>query len=130
MLDGLLFRYCFFASMRFYNTPFNLLSMPNVNYKIFLSSEISQVPHRAPDAELTDVIVQLADGKEYTASFFSYSNMKQTIDRYEENGKNLQGKYFWFQNMFLIDDCSRANIELVVQDLLRKGDFWRVFGAV
>ncbi len=110
--------------------PQRIKPMRNDIDKILLSSEIEQSPQNISDSGLTDVLVRLKDGKEYTASFFTFENISKTVVRHKKNGKDLYGKYFWFQNMFLIDDCSRSNIELVVNELLEKGDFWGVFEEV
>jgi hypothetical protein len=55
----------------------------------------------------TDVIVTLADGARYVASFFTYENIESLRRRNQETGECSAGKYFWASNMVLIDRLIR-----------------------
>lgn len=106
--------------------------------EIYLSAE----PNGAlgDDAENfnTDVIVQVQEDEEeggprrvkYVATFFTYDNIIKLRSQYAKSGECLNGKYFYAQNMVLIDDCSIENVKAVVYHLMEEGEFWEVFRRI
>ena len=80
--------------------------------------------------ENTDVIVVLDNGQKYIASFFTYSNISKLKLEHKKTGEYLSGKYFRVDNMVLIENCSKENIEEVVQYLIDEGDFEYVFRKI
>lgn len=81
------------------------------------------------DDDNTDVVVE-KDGKKYVASFFTYKNVESLTRKNRKTGENLSGKYFWGSDMILIDSCSRADIEKVIDDLIKDGLFESVFDLI
>ena len=73
-----------------------------------------------------DVIVTLADGRKFVASFFTY-DIRTLTEKNRRTGELLSGKYFWASDMILIDRVDRASIEEVMRDLIREGYFDTVF---
>lgn len=63
------------------------------------------------------VIVTLGDGSRWTAMFFSYRNIETLFQKNSRTGECLSGKYFWSEDMVLVDEVSRARIEEVVKHI-------------
>jgi len=59
----------------------------------------------------------------YSASFFTFTNIETVRMENKENGKFLNGKYFWVNGLTLIDNFKKENIETVVKHLIEQGDF-------
>ena len=78
-------------------------------------------------SENTDVIVKLEDGTRYIASFFTYRNVVKLETEHQQNGEYLNGKYFWSNNLVLIESCSKENVLEVVEHMIDEGDFNQVF---
>jgi len=97
--------------------------------KIFLSAEY-RIEGTGYENENTDVIVLLEDGQKYTASFFTYDNIKEQQIKNRKSGKYLNGKYFWEKGMILIEKCSSEQIMDVVKDLILEGDFETAFQKI
>ncbi|HYE76162.1 MAG TPA: hypothetical protein VEF04_22645 [Blastocatellia bacterium] len=62
----------------------------------------------------TDVAVTFTDGRRWTATFFTYSNISTLIEKNRQSGECLSGKYFCASDMVLVDEVSRERIELEV----------------
>lgn len=77
--------------------------------------------------ENTDVIVEFESGEQYIASFFSFQSLNRIRSENLKKGAFLKGKYFWSQNMILIDDCKLETITPVVHHLIEEGNFKLVF---
>jgi hypothetical protein len=77
-----------------------------------------------------DVLVRLADGSEYVATFFTYENINRIMKSHQQTGECLSGKYFWASEMILIDRIDRESIEEVIYDLLKEGVLQHVFKRV
>jgi hypothetical protein len=75
----------------------------------------------------TDVIVLLADGHKYTASFFTYAFIDKLRNINKLSGEFLGGKYFWGMNMVLVEECSPEIVNAVVNDIIDEGEFNEVF---
>lgn len=77
--------------------------------------------------EYTDVIVVTDQGNKYVASFFTFENINMLRHLNHATGEFLGGKYFWANNMVLVDSCSKENIEKVVNHINDEGNFTTVF---
>jgi len=95
--------------------------------KIFITAELQDNDCDNPIDGNTDVIVFLADGHKYTASFFTYSFIEQIRNNNKLTGDFLNGKYFWGKNMVLVEECSKDVINPVVKDIIDEGEFSDVF---
>ena len=82
------------------------------------------------DNDNTDVIVTLTNGEKYAGSFFTYSNIQELAVKNQRTGENLKGKYLWSSDMILIDKCSRQDIELVIDELLKQDELTSVFAKI
>ncbi len=79
------------------------------------------------DNDNTDVIVTLNDKTRWAASFFTYANISTLVEKNQQTGECLSGKYFWASDMILVDEVSRARIEETIQHLLLIGEFAQIF---
>jgi len=77
-----------------------------------------------------DVIVTLADGSRWGASFVSYANIATLVAQWKGTGECVHGTYVWARDMILIDTVSRPQIERVVAHLLETEDFKDVFSPL
>jgi len=75
----------------------------------------------------TDVIVTTDDNRKFVGSFFTYSNIEQLRMKNQSTGENLSGKWLWGSDMILIDKCSREDIEIVINDLIKEDYFESAF---
>ena len=105
----------------------NLRSMRESIERITLSGlpEVESGLEDAPGS--TDVIVSLKNGERYVASFFSYDAIEKLREKHRYTGDFLSGKYFWFNHMLLIENCTKPLVEEVVSYLLDEGDFYGLF---
>lgn len=78
----------------------------------------------------SDVIVTCSNGDRYCATFFTYSNISRLVEKNQQTGECLNGKYFWASDMILIDNCSRLNIEEVVYGLIKNDEFESIFKRI
>lgn len=83
----------------------------------------------------TDVIVHIEEEdrygvkriRKYIATFFTYNSIFEMQSEHHKSGEYMNGKYFFFKNMVLIDNCSTESINEVVNSLIDEGDFNDVF---
>lgn len=115
------------------------LAMSIIIKNIFLTSDLTN--HNTKDIctdQSTDVIVQVENNdyqfkstiEKYVATFFSYQDILNIKNKHYKTGEYLNGKYFFFKNMVLIDDCSKESISKVVNNLIEEGDFIEVFNRL
>ncbi len=78
----------------------------------------------------TDVVVEFASGRRYIATFFTYQNIETIKQQNQNSGDFKNGKYFWANNMLLLDDCSLPSVTIVVEELLEEGEFHQVFKSL
>ncbi|MEM9916970.1 MAG: hypothetical protein AAF990_02675 [Bacteroidota bacterium] len=95
--------------------------------RIFLSGLTDQEQGAAVEDGRTDVVVSFRNGDRYVASFFSYDAIAQMREAYRVSGEFMSGRYLWYQNMLLVEECSRSLVEEVIEYLLDEGDFKEVF---
>ena len=80
-----------------------------------------------PSDDVTDVIVTLADGSRWIASFCSFDHLATLRANCAASGENLGGRYLWASDLVLVDDTSRSSIEAVVRDLLANDELQSAF---
>ena len=95
--------------------------------QVYLSIENVDSHEINYESGYTDVIVEFENGDTYVAAFFSFGSLEILRKLHAENGDFLGGQYFWAMNMLLTDNCSRENIEEVINDLIEEGNFFPVF---
>ena len=106
---------------------------------LFLTAESeSDYGIRDYNDDNTDVIVHIEEEDsygikwimKYVATFFTYNSIFKMKTDHHKSGEYLKGKYFFFKNMVLIDNCSKENIKEVVNHLIEEGDFKEVFKSI
>ncbi len=98
--------------------------------KIWIEAENWAKGEWNPKNDNTDVIVTFENGTKYVATFFTYSNIESLTIKNKQTGECMNGKYFWASDMILVDECSRANIELIINDLIKEDEFELVFRRI
>jgi len=98
--------------------------------KIFLANGEQSSSAVVPENDFVDVIVYLSNGGKFIGSFLNYDAIEKLKKSNKQNDQFLSGKYFFLNNMILIDDCSEDNITQVVHHLLDEGDFKSVFKQI
>jgi len=56
-----------------------------------------------------------------------YENVRKLIEKNQQTGESLSGKYFWAADMLLVDEISRERIEELVAYFLVEGDLYSIF---
>ena len=98
--------------------------------KIILTRDVRKERKLPVDDTNTDVIVWLTNGDVFIASFFTYKNISLLKLENQNNGKFLNGSYFWAFNMILIESCEANLIKKVITELIIEGDFKSVFRKI
>jgi hypothetical protein len=96
-------------------------------YLVWIEAEHWAPGQWVPQDTNSDVLVTLADGSQWAATFFSYQNIQTLRDGNRASGECLGGRYLWASDMILIEEVTRERVEEVVADLIASGDFQRVF---
>jgi hypothetical protein len=76
-----------------------------------------------------DVVVKLADGSRFTATFFTIDNILALFDKNKGTGECLSGLYLWSANMILVKKLTADVISQAIEDLLREGEFHSAFAC-
>ena len=82
------------------------------------------------DDDNSDVIVTLANGEKWIATFFTYKNIMTLKEGHRTTGECLDGIYFWASDMILIDELTRDKIERVVKELIATENFMTAFSPI
>ena len=82
------------------------------------------------DDDNSDVIVTLANGEKWIATFFTYKNIMRLKEGHRTTGECLDGIYFWASDMILIDELTRDKIERVVKELIATENFMTAFSPI
>ena len=98
--------------------------------KVFLTNEFTQNSKDDVKTDSTDVIVSLTNGEKYIASFFAYDNIRKQELHHQRTGEFLFGKYFQYENMILVADCSHQLIQEVIHHLIDEGNFKTAFKLI
>ena len=101
--------------------------MGSNKYKIWIEAEEWAEGEWDVHNDNTDVIVEFDSGDRWVASLFTYSNISKLVEKNKCTGECLNGKYFWGSDMILVDEVSRERIQEVIDYLINKGEFERVF---
>jgi spermidine synthase len=72
--------------------------------------------------ENVDVLIDVDDGRLYSATFFTIDNLRTLMTHYRETGECAHGVYFWAKDMIVVDSIGKDVIELVVADLISSGE--------
>jgi hypothetical protein len=75
-----------------------------------------------------DVVIRLAGGEIFYATFFTLKNLESIMKRYKETGECLSGRYLWAKNMIVVDDLHEKTIHAAIHDLVLSGEYLHAFG--
>lgn len=91
----------------------------------FPNSVEVRLVHRVEDKldDNIDVVVSLADGSRWGATFFTLKNVGTLMEQYKVSGECLWGEYFWARKMILVNELSQEGIERIVAEMIRAGEF-------
>ncbi len=78
----------------------------------------------------SDVIVEFQNGKKYIATFFTYNNLIELINKNKLTGECLNGKYFWASSMIFVDEISKINLTMIIEKLIDNLEFYDVFKEI
>jgi hypothetical protein len=73
-----------------------------------------------------DVRIELADGRGYSVTFFTVSNLQTLMARWGRTGECANGLYVWATNMVVVQEITQAVIRRVAQDLVETGDIEKI----
>ncbi|MNR28449.1 hypothetical protein D3C85_1457730 [compost metagenome] len=69
-----------------------------------------------------DVRIELADGRAFSVTFFTVTNLVTLMARWGKTGECANGLYVWAKNMIVVQEISQTVIRKVVYDLVANGD--------
>ncbi|WP_395316982.1 hypothetical protein [Variovorax sp. UC74_104] len=69
-----------------------------------------------------DVRIELIDGRAFSLTFFTVSNLVTLMAHWGNTGECASGLYVWAKNMIVVQEISQAVIRKVAQDLVETGD--------
>ncbi|WP_223808774.1 DUF7710 domain-containing protein [Rufibacter hautae] len=78
----------------------------------------------------SDIDVILEDGTVYSATAFTFENIRFLREENSKTGECLSGRYFWAKDMLLVSQIERREIETIINHLIREGEFHFVFKRV
>lgn len=73
------------------------------------------------------VVVTFEDGSQWTATIYTYKNIRTLSEKNRNTGEQLGGKYFWGKDMLLVEECSRTCIEEVIDHVIKVAEFQSIF---
>lgn len=80
----------------------------------------SEIDHSLDDN--VDVLIDVDDGRSFSATFFTIKNLQTLMKRYRDSGECAQGVYVWATDMIVVESISKEIIERVVADLIASGE--------
>ncbi len=72
-----------------------------------------------------DVVVTMADGERYVASFIPFGCISDLL-----KPKRGETAYFWAKHLVLVSDCRPDTVERVVRAMAEEGELGEGFGRV
>lgn len=73
-----------------------------------------------------DVRIELADGRVFSVTFFTLTNLETLMARWGRTGECASGLYVWATNMIVVQEITHAVINRVAQDLVETGDIEKI----
>lgn len=77
-----------------------------------------------------DVEVVFDDGRRFSATFFTLTNLQLLFEKNKASGECESGLYLWASNMIIVRDLSLESIERTVKGLLSSSEFETAFAAL
>ena len=93
--------------------------------KIYLSEEENEVLDYG--SINTDVIVQLDNDYKYSAHFISIKKLTHDIEAHRKSTKDPSNKYYWSQNMVIVNDMDEKDLIPIIEHMIQEGDFQMIF---
>lgn len=69
-----------------------------------------------------DVLIDLDDGRSFSATFFTIDNLRTLMRRYRTSGECANGAYIWAKDMVVVESISEEVLRVVVTDLIATGE--------
>lgn len=98
------------------------------SYRVWIEAEEWDAGEWTPEDAASDVVVTLADGTRWIATFVSYQHVLTLRDRNREAGEALGGRYLWGSDIVLVETIERSLIESVIEELMSDQSFELAFG--
>jgi hypothetical protein len=77
---------------------------------------------RDADDDNVDVLIDLEDGRLFSATFFTIKNLLTLMKAYGDTGECAGGTYVWAKDMIVVESISKEAIRQVVADLIESGE--------
>src|SRR4051812_5286496 len=94
------------------------------NYEIEFIGNSSTIDRKN---ENVDVYVIFQNGKRFTATFFTITNIITIMSRYKKSGECRFGSYFWASDMCIVEEISEEVISECINDMIESGEFEHIF---
>lgn len=76
----------------------------------------------AADLEVGDSIITLPTGERYSALLITRDQISRIMDRHQQSGENLSGRYFGTPDLIVVRDKGVAAMVDVIRDIVTSGD--------
>lgn len=85
----------------------------------------------APEtADQADATITLSDGTRRYATFMTLSVVSKTMDRWQDTGECLSGRYFWCSDLIIIREPGFDSMITSVQDMIATGEIDNACGVL
>ncbi|MGP3961960.1 hypothetical protein ACTWPT_38835 [Nonomuraea sp. 3N208] len=85
----------------------------------------------APEtAEQADETITLPDGSRRYATFMTLGVVSRIMDRWQETGESLNGRYFYCTDLIIIREPGFVSMIAAVQDVIASGDIEHACGLI
>jgi len=68
-----------------------------------------------------DILVDLEDGRDFSATFFTVDNLRTLMKRYRKSGECAGGTYVWAKDMIVVESIIVETIRWTIADLIEGG---------
>jgi hypothetical protein len=69
-----------------------------------------------------DVGIELSDGRQYWATFFTLQNIESLFQKNRRTGECAGGAYLWAVNMVIVENLELDTIRKSIEDLISTGE--------
>jgi hypothetical protein len=69
-----------------------------------------------------DIEISLPDGRRYSATFFTLSNIESLFEKNRRTGECDSGLYLWASDMVIVRDLEQQTIERTIASLIEQDE--------
>ncbi|MEU8107116.1 hypothetical protein AB0C18_25725 [Nonomuraea muscovyensis] len=97
------------------------------DFKMMIPAWEGYAPETADQADAT---ITLADGTRRYATFMTLDVVSGIMDRWQETGESLNGRYFYWTDLVIIREPGFASMIAAIRDMIASGDIEHACGLL